>query len=370
MNRPLLQQRVDPIAHPSLCNGNPYSQDLRTLVLFISNYVENQNDNNPQVRNFISLLRNEHVYPCSLTQSRWERLSIELGHVRPCRRSGNKGFERISGQDLVYLSIYRVIYPKCSIAEINAFLYRVNIANPFFSFYSPSQISKAESMIGLSRKKGSTTAYQAFYDVNLIKRWNYWNYPFPLGMGGIHRSRIIDLDECGIFLETANRKFGKAYSGLRVRDEGPYSKTEKWNLLLAICGEDSVDGVDARRWADLWLVGGTTINKMLEFIHSILNDIGPATPENFYVFTMDNLNSHKNIAVIALIHVYGHGVVYRAPYWAVDGSIEFVFNTIQTLVRSRLYEIYSGDDLIQVIYQSIQSIDSFSAYFIHVGFNE
>ena len=366
--RPMLQERVDPIAHPSLCNGNPYSQDFRQMVMFVSNYLEN--NDNPQVRNFVSMLRHEHIYPCSVTQTRWERLSIEIGHVRPCRRTGNKEFERISGQDIVYLALYRVIYPKCSIAEINAFLFRVNIVNPFFSFYSPSQISRAEAMIGLSQKKGSTTAYQAFYDVNIIKRWNYWNYPFPLGIGDIHRRNSIDLDECGIFLETANRKYGKAYSGLRVRDEGPYSKTEKWNLLLAICGEDSVEGIDARRWADIWLEGGTTIYKMMEFLHLILNDIGPATAENFYVFTMDNLNSHKNPAVIALIHAYGHGVVYRAPYWAVDGSIEFVFNTIQTLVRGRLYEIYTGEDLIQVIFQTIQGINTFSPYFIHVGFNE
>ena len=368
MERAILQQRVDPIAHPSLCNGNPYSQDFRQLVMFVSEYLDN-NDNN-HVRNFVSILRNEHIYPCSVTQTRWERLSIELGHVRPCRRTGNKRTDKIAGQDLVYLAIYRVIYPKCTIAEINAFLYRANIMNPFFSFYSPSQISRTEAMIGLSRKKGSTTAYQAFYEVNLEKRFNYWNYPYPLGIADIHRSKVIDLDECGVFLETtANRKYGKAYSGLRVRDEGPYSKTEKWNLLLAICGEDEIDGRDARRWADIWIEGGTTVGKMMEFIHHILEDIGPANELNFFVFTMDNLNSHKNAAVIALIHVYGHGVIYRAPYWAVDGSIEFVFNTVQTLCRSRLYEIYTGEDLIQVVYQTIQSISTFAPYFVHVGFN-
>ena len=369
MNRPIiLQQRVDPISHPSLCNGNPYSQDLRHLVMFVSDYLENNEDYN--IRNFVAMLRNEHVFPSSATQNRWERLSVELGHVRPCRRTGNTGTDKIAGQDLVFLAIYRVIYPKSSIAEINAFLYQANLMNSLFSFYSPSQISRAEAMVGLSRKKGSTTAYQAFYDVNLEKRFNYWNLPYPLGIADIHRSRVIDLDECGVFLETtANRKYGKAYLGLRVRDEGPYSKSEKLNLLLAICGENNDNGIDARRWADIWIEGGTTVFKMLEFIHQILEDIGPANENNFFVFTMDNLNSHKNPAVIALIHVYGRGVVFRAPYWAVDGSIEFVFNTIQTLVRSWLYEIYNGEDLIHVVYQTIQSIESFAPYFVHVGFN-
>ena len=104
------------------------------------------------------------------------------------------------------------------------------------------------------------------------------------------------------------------------------------------------------------------------FIRTILNDIGRATPDNFFMFTMDNLNSHKNVAVVALIHVYGHGIVFRAPYWAVDGAIEYVFNTVQTLIRSRLYEIRDGNDLVATIYESIQGIDSFSNYFINVGF--
>ena len=85
---------------------------------------------------------------------------------------------------------------------------------------------------------------------------------------------------------------------------------------------------------------------------------------------MDNLNSHRNDAVIALIHVYGHGVVFCAPYWPVDGAIEFIFNLIQTLVRARLYDIWNSADLVAAIYASIQSIETFGPYFMNVGFRE
>ena len=88
-------------------------------------------------------------------------------------------------------------------------------------------------MIGLTYKRGSTTAYQAFLPINLQKRWRYWNLPFPLGMADVRRSSIIDLDEVGIFLDTSDRKHGKAYKGVRLRDFGPYSKSEKINLILA-----------------------------------------------------------------------------------------------------------------------------------------
>ena len=366
VQRPALQTRENIIAHPSLCNGNAYSQDLRSLVLFIALHI---NEEDQHARNMFSLLRQQHVYPSSVTERRWMNLYERMGHIRPCRRSGNADASRMRGHDLVFLALYRVFYPKARISEINAFLYRCNLRNPFWNFYHPSQISRAETMIGLSRKRGSTTAHQALYPANIQKRWQYWNLPYPLGIADISRSKVIDLDECGVFLEThANRSYGKSFIGFRVREEGVYSKSEKWNLLLAVCGQDGTAQQAARRWANIWLEGGTTVDKMLEFIQNILDDIGIANEENFFVFTMDNLNSHKNVGVIALIHLYGHGVVYRAPYWAVDGAIEYIFNTLQSLLRARQYEINSDADLIAAIHESIQSIDSFAEYFENVGF--
>ena len=83
---------------------------------------------------------------------------------------------------------------------------------------------------------------------------------------------------------------------------------------------------------------------------------------------MDNLNSHKNVAVVALIHARGHGVVFRAPYWNVDAPIEYVFNTMQCLLRSRLHQIANGAELQNAIHQSIQFMIDFGPYFTNVGF--
>ena len=364
--RPPLQTRVGQEVHPYLGSGNPYSQDMRALVMYLS---QQGLQNDPQIANLVDILRLNHVYPSAITQWRYEQLNDTLGHVLPCRRSGNKHSQKLSGQDLIYLALYRVAYPKCSTAELNAFLYRANLGNPAFSFFSQSQISVAEKSIGLTRKKGSTTAYEAFLPENLERRFNYWNYPFPVGVADINRSMIIDLDECGIFKENhADRKHGKSCSGLRVREEGLYGKGEKWNLLLAISGEDPNNENDARRWLDVWLSGGTTVNRMLTVVRRILDDIGPAMPGRFYVFTMDNLTSHHNPAVIALIQNAGHGVVFRAPYWPVDGAIEYVFNSLQTLLRAKMYEIHTSEDLIASIHEAIQGINSFVNYFINVGF--
>ena len=117
----------------------------------------------------------------------------------------------------------------------------------------------------------------------------------------------------------------------------------------------------------MWLDGGTTVNRFYDFMENLLESIGHAMANHFYVFTMDNLNSHKNEAVIALIHLYGHGVVFWAPYWPVDGPIEFVFNTIQTLVRAQLYDIRTAQDLLAAVYGAVASIDTFRNYIINCG---
>ena len=135
-----------------------------------------------------------------------------------------------------------------------------------------------------------------------------------MGMGGIRQSQIIDLDQCGVFLETADRPGGKAFVGVRVCDFGPYGKEEKSNLMLAICGEEGNAGNPLRRWRTVWNDGGTTIDKILEFLQEILDELGHANENGFHVFTMDNLNTHRNEAVVALIHLYGHGIVYCTLY--------------------------------------------------------
>ena len=361
--RPGLQTRPNAPPHPSIGRGFAYSHDMRTLVMGMDGL------DHLTVPEFIHELCRRHILPSQLSKYRWEQLEQQVGHYCSCRRTGNNFATRLCGFDLILLALYWTIYPKASAAKVNAFLYRINYGNVNFSFYSHSQISKAETMIGLSRKAGSCTAYQAFLPRNIQRREEYWNYPYPIGIADCRRRFMIDLDECGLFLETANRKYGKSYVGLQINEPGPYAKSEKWNLLMAVCGEEGVVGAPSRQWTKFWTVlGGTTVNKMYEFIQEILNDIGPATPGSWHCFTMDNLNAHKNIGVLALIYAYGHGVCFRAPYYPVDGAIEYIFNTLQILIRSRLHEIHSEESLRGVVQQTVQSMCDFAPYFEHVGF--
>ena len=59
----------------------------------------------------------------------------------------------------------------------------------------------------------------------------------------------------------------------------------------------------------------------------MVDEINDKFPGQVFTFTMDNLNVHKNALVMKLVINGLHQVVYRAPYWAVDSTIEYAFNT-------------------------------------------
>lgn len=82
------------------------------------------------------------------------------------------------------------------------------------------------------------------------------------------------------------------------------------------------------RWHEHWIGEGTTVERFLDFIDRILVDLALRYPGRSICFTFDNLNVHRNPAVVQEILTHGHRLVFRAPYYAVDGAIEYVFNTI------------------------------------------
>jgi len=67
----------------------------------------------------------------------------------------------------------------------------------------------------------------------------------------------------------------------------------------------------------------------------------------------------------ALIWAAGHRLVFRAPYYPIDGPIEYVFNTIQGVLRIRMDVITDGPSLINV---AIAAVPSFEPYFVNCGF--
>ncbi len=103
---------------------------------------------------------------------------------------------------------------------------------------------------------------------------------------------------------------------------------------------------------------------MYAFFRRVIDWLAIDHPGNSFCFTMDNLNTHKNPMVLSLITGEGHRYPFRAPYWFVDGLIEYVFNTIQTHLLSFFYLDQHENCLNKII----NDMGGFERYFFHVGF--
>ena len=72
----------------------------------------------------------------------------------------------------------------------------------------------------------------------------YWFEPYLVGVVDISRVDLIDIDEVGVFLETAERKIGKLSIRNQVREEGPYNQSIKYTLMMAISGNMNGERLD------------------------------------------------------------------------------------------------------------------------------
>ena len=136
------------------------------------------------------------------------------------------------------------------------------------------------------------------------------------------------------------------------------------NFLAGICGDDA----NPMRWSETWVGEGTTVERFVGFIERIVNDLEERRPGHSFCFTMDNLNVHKNAAVVNMITNRGHRLVFRAPYWSVDGAIEYVFNTVHTGLLSYYNRINSMEELRNYATLIFNNIPTFAPYFVHIGF--
>lgn len=139
------------------------------------------------------------------TVRRWAFRMRTHGHAGGYKKQGNVRASILRGADLFRLSIFKRMFPRSTAAETNAFLWNSSSDPPGQRrLYSPSQISAAEDCFQLSMKVSSTAAQQALLPINIQKRWNFWNLPYPFGRADIATEDLIDLDEARIFVETEN----------------------------------------------------------------------------------------------------------------------------------------------------------------------
>lgn len=80
-------------------------------------------------------------------------------------------------------------------------------------------------------------------------------------------------------------------------------------------------------------------------------------------------SSHHNAQVSAMVLAAGHRIMFRAPYYPVDGPIEFVFNTVEGFltIYSHLVE-NNGISLRNWTRTAIGNITDFLPYYNNCGY--
>jgi hypothetical protein len=257
------------------------------------------------------------------------------------------------------LVLFRLIHPKATADQI---ITLIAAHSSDGKRYTRPDISKRESELGFTRKRGSTTALQAFTPRNLLRRQNFRALSYPFGVLGIPRIRLLDADEAGLWFEKHVPEYGKALSTVRVRAPGIYGHGDKWTLIMAI-------DCSGRRWVRLTKEAGTGVAAFDQFVANIVASLpSPANGGVQRTFMWDNLSAHLNAQVYNTVTAAGHRVLRRPPYRPVDGPIEYVFNTLQGEISRRIGEIQDDNSFVAVIRDVITNLTGFDAYFVNCGY--
>ncbi len=92
------------------------------------------------------------------------------------------------------------------------------------------------------------------------------------------------------------------------------------SLLMAIFGNERVG--HAFSYHRCFTEGGIDLWQFFSFMSELCDWLAANCPGRLFVSTTDNLNIHRHPVIDNLIHVHGHCVIFRTPYWSCDGAIE------------------------------------------------
>jgi len=293
--------------------------------------------------------------PKSLLRSirRWNKRLI------PYQMTGNKACRGLSGHHRLLLALFKKIYPQASHSQCALF---IACHSRDEAVYKDREISKALTDMNMTRKKASTTAYQAFTPENLELHHRFWQHPAPSGIKGTPRRRLVDIDECAIELKDANQNYGHAVKGARVRKVGNYGRgKKKITLIMAIeAGDPDLDPeeegstTNPRIWHRLSTDAGTSTENYVDFLkHDLFAFFKQDEPQR--VIMHDNLSSHKSDEVVDAIYNSGHEVICRVPYRPHEAPIEWAFDMFACELRRRWNVIKDETDLVRECLSILES---------------
>lgn len=149
-----------------------------------------------------------------------------LGGCIRKKKAGGPRKTNFVGIEQLLLALIRLAYPRATADQIRTWFAMNSPRRAITRLCDRVTVTRAEQALGLTRKLGSTTAFQAFTPYNMMRRRLFWSRPWPLSRLGIPRADLVDIVEAGAFTkQVANQKRGKAPKNVRVRAPGVYSKS-------------------------------------------------------------------------------------------------------------------------------------------------
>lgn len=119
--RPPPQTFARELPHPSNFNSHAYNLEMRQMALDVRAHGL---DNHPVVAG----MRIRRKIPSKRSVRRWLKQVRDVGSLERClRNNGSKPLLR--GIDLFRIAFYRQCFPKCTHAELNAFLFNAQLAD-------------------------------------------------------------------------------------------------------------------------------------------------------------------------------------------------------------------------------------------------
>ena len=336
------------LPHPSRGGSRGYDIDMRRMVL--------------------DTYQTTGHFPPGMRRSiqRWAHNTI------PRRKTGNKSNSELSGHYLFLLVLFK--WPQANYYECIAF-----IANetPNAKIFNQKAVSRALRRLGYTRKVTSTVAYQALTDQNLRRREMFFTRQWPYGIMGTPRRRLIDIDEFGLHLNAANRKYGSSPVGLKIRKPGHYDRgTFKLTIILSVeTGDPAIaPGLPGsltrpRVWARVSTEAGTTAVVYAAFVERVLNSCNATNPGVRRTIIHDNLSSHRAPEVYEAVRLSGHRVVCRPPYRPQDGPVEYAINQVCQRLVQRWSEVEDLTTMQRVVEEIIDNdINNMEGTFLHCGY--
>ena len=309
-----------------------------------------------------------------------------LQRVLPFRMTGGKDRERLIGVDLLLLAIFLSIHPKSTHDQQAAYIF-----NEGGLLYSNFEISRKLKEMNITKKVGSTEAYQAFLEHNVRKVELFFSRGYPLGVVGSERRKFIDVDEFGMNITRVNSKYGYSISMFRVRSPGHYTRKASHSVFYAIEPGDprlpagmlgSIQ--NPRHWIKILQNQGASELSFGVFMSDLCDDIeirpaqfGDILSDSHRVILWDNLYVHNTPGLHQIIEGRNYRrplgptkfhIINRPPYQAKYGPVEYKICNIVEHVQLHALPEWNDRDMEKAVLDAVARISNVDGTFAHCGY--